>query len=156
TLNKDSQIFSIQTLQLYDLNDKGVFVKSSDNEQIQWTAPGPNLPPSLSKIETAHLPNLGVGQALELKYTLETKNIAISADKDAHFDPQNPRPAPAESSFAALWNDTVPSIQKNMTLKIPKNIPLYAIRLRIPDNLSVTEDTVDSMKVITFDLKGGL
>ncbi len=156
TLNQDSQNFSIQTLQFYDLDDKGNFVKSPDNDQVQWTAPGPNLPPSLSKIETARLPTLSAGQALELKYTLETRNIAISTDKDTHFDSQNPRPVPAESSFAVLWNDTIPSIQKNMTLKIPKNIPLYAIRLRAPDNLSVVEDTADSTKIISFDMKGTL
>jgi predicted secreted protein len=156
TLNKDSQDFSIQTLQLYDLDDKGNFVSSPQNDQVQWTSPGPNLPPSLSRIETAHLPDLGAGQALEVKYTLETKNIGISSDKETHFDSKNPRPVPAESSFAVLWNDTFPSLQKNMTLKVPKNIPLYAIRLRIPDSLSVVEDTVDSTKIISFDMKGTL
>ncbi len=156
TINEDSQTFELQTLQLYDLNDKNQFEKSNQKIQLEWATPGPNLPTALSKIKTAHLPALGAGQALEVKYTIETKNIAATIDKNNHFDEDHLRPVPAEPSFALLWNDYLPSIHKELSLKIPKNIPLYAVRQRLPENLAITEDTDGSQKVTLLQIKGTL
>lgn len=154
TINEDSQNFDLQTLQIYDLNDKNEFVKSDQKVQLEWATPGPNLPASLSKIKTARLPALSAGQALEVKYTIETKNIPDTVDKNTHFDEDHLRPVPAEPSFALLWNDYLPSIHKELTLKIPKNIPLYAVRQRLPDNLAITEDTEGTEKITHLEIQG--
>ncbi|HXL73886.1 MAG TPA: hypothetical protein VN963_09705, partial [bacterium] len=50
TINTDSQNFTIQNIQLYDLDDKGQFVKNPRKVDLTWVVPGPNLPQSLSKI----------------------------------------------------------------------------------------------------------
>jgi hypothetical protein len=156
TINSDSQTFTIQDLKIYDLNDKGQFVKESKPVDLIWSAPGPNLPETLSKIMTARLPNLSAGQAVEIKYTLETKNIDLLTNKDTHFDSQHPMPVPGEPSFALLWNDYLPSIKKELSLKVPKNIPLYAVRQRLPDNLAVTETTEDSENMTRLTINGTL
>ncbi len=154
TINKDSQTFTIQNLQIYDLNDKGQFVKESKPSDLTWSAPEPNLPETLSKIMTARLPNLSAGQAVEIKYTLETKNIDLLSDKDAHFDSQHLMPVPGEPSFALIWNDYLPSIRKELSLKVPKNIPLYAVRQRLPDNLEITSDTDGDRKLTHLAING--
>jgi hypothetical protein len=154
TINEDSQTFTIQNLQLYDLNDKGQFVKNPQKVDLTWSAPEPNLPQTLSKIMTARLPNLSAGQAVEIKYTLETKNIDLLTNKDTHYDSQHPMPVPGEPSFALIWNDYLPSIKKDLSLKVPKNIPLYAVRQRLPDNLAVTETTQDSENLTHLTING--
>jgi hypothetical protein len=156
TLNQDSQNFDVETLQIYNLNDKGQFVKSDEKAVLTWATPGPNLPASLAKIQTAHLPAIGAGQALEIKYTIETKNISTDVDKNTHFDSTHLRPVPAEPSFALLWNDYLPSVKKTLSLKIPKNIPLYAVRQRLPENLEITEDTTGPEKITNLNVKGNL
>ena len=82
TLNQDCQTLSVQTLQLYDLDEKGNFQKSQAKAGIKWTPPEENLPTSLSKITSARLPELNAGQALDLKYTLETKTSTLLAGKE--------------------------------------------------------------------------
>ncbi len=156
TINQESQNFNLQTLQIYDLNDKGQFEKDFKKAVLTWAAPAPNLPDSLSKIQTIRLPALEAGQALEIKYTLETKNINILSDKNVRFDAEHPRPVPAEPSFALLWNGYLPSIKKSLSLKIPKNIPLFAIRQRLPDNLEITEETAGAQKITDLTVNGAL
>jgi hypothetical protein len=156
TINKDSQTFVIQNLQIYDLNDQGQFVKDPKPADLTWSPLGPNLPDTLSKIMTARLPNLSAGQAVEIKYTLETKNIDLLTNKDTHFDYLHPMPVPGEPSFALLWNDYLPSIQKDLTLKVPKNVALYAVKQRLPDNLAVTETTEGSENLTHLTINGPL
>jgi hypothetical protein len=143
TINQDSQILNIETLKLYQLDEKGDFTPAPIQPQIQWVVPQDNLPLSLSKITSARLPELDAGQALELKYTLETKISALLIGKDIHKDPadaKKPHPVPPEPSFAFRWNDFTPSLEKDLTLKIPGNLELLGTRLRLPDNLVVEED----------------
>ena len=132
TLNLDSENFSVQKLQLYDLDPQGNFTKSSTPVEIQWMAPAPNLPLSLSKISTARLPELNANQALEIEYTLETKTSSMLLDKDIRVDGKKPRPVSPEASFAFRWNDFTPSLTKALTIRGPKAVALYASRLRIP------------------------
>ena len=147
TLNRESQDLTVQTLQLYNLADKGGFRKSGTPE-IQWTPPEADLPPSLSKIATARLPELNAGQALEVKYTLETKTV------DLLKTPQKVHPVEAEASFAFRWNDHVPSLKRELTVRIPKSLPLYGSRLRVPKNLVVTEEKTAQDTVDHFSLEG--
>ncbi|HXL74182.1 MAG TPA: hypothetical protein VN963_11225, partial [bacterium] len=99
---------------------------------------------------------LTAGQAVEIKYTLETKNIGLLNDKNLHFDSNHPMPVPGEPSFALLWNDYLPSLKKELSLKIPQNIPLYAVRQRLPDNLLITEDTDGSQKTTHLAIEATL
>jgi len=155
TLNQDSQTLTIQTLQLYDLDEKGNFTKSPLKAEIQWAVPEENLPLTLSKIATAKLPELGAGQALDLKYTLETKTSTLLADSDAQKEtkpgPRKTRPISAEGSFAFRWNDYVPSLNRELSIKVPKALELYATRLRIPKNLTMTEEKLPTKdKAVSF------
>jgi hypothetical protein len=154
TINSDSQNFTLQNLQLYDLNNQGQFVKDPKKVDLTWTVPGLNLPQSLSKIQTARLPDMTAGQAIEIKYTLETKNVGLLNDKNLHFDSEHLMPVPGEPSFALLWNDYLPSLKKELSLKIPKNIPLYAVRQRLPDDMAITEDTDGSQKITHLTIDG--
>lgn len=139
SINQDSETLTLQNLTLYHLDSKGRFVKADNQPQIQWVPPQENLPLSLSKITSARLPELNAGQALDLKYTLETKVSSILLDKDIHKEALKPHPVPVEGSFAFRWNDYTPSLQRELTLKIPGNLELYGARLRLPKDLAVTQ-----------------
>ena len=158
TLNQDSQTLAIQTLQLYDLDEKGNFVKSPTKAEIQWTVPEENLPTSLSKIATAKLPELGAGQALELQYSLETKTANLLVDNDSSKDPKTGarklHPIAAEGSFAFRWNDYVPSLKRELTMRVPKALELYATRFRVPKNLKITEEKLATKdKAVSFTME---
>ncbi len=152
TLNQECQTLNIQTLQLYDLDEKGNFTKSPEKAEIKWSAPEENLPTSLSKITSARLPELNADQALELKYSLETKTSTLLADKENKNEAGKPHPVPAEGSFAFRWNDYIPSLKRELIVKVPKALNLYATRLRIPKTLSITEDKLAKDKGVTFSM----
>ncbi len=142
SLNLDSQVFSLQTLRLYQLDDKGNFTPAPNQPQAQWVPPQANLPLSLSKITSVRLPELEAGQALEVKYILETKTSSLLIGKDMVHDAKKPHPVAAEASFAFRWNDFTPSLSRDLGLKIPATLELYGVRLRLPSNLAVDEPTV--------------
>jgi hypothetical protein len=149
TINQDSQTLNIEKLKLYQMDATGSFTPAAIQPQIQWVVPQDNLPLSLSKITSAHLPELEAGQVLELKYTLESKISALLVGKDIHKDPEDakkPHPVPPEPSFAFRWNDFTPSLEKDLTLKIPAGLDLLGTRLRLPPNLVVDEGKPDSSK----------
>jgi hypothetical protein len=126
TLNQDSETLTLETLKLFNLDEKGQFVDSNQPLELTWTPPEPNLPLSLSQVKTASLPELKAGQALEVRYTLETKTSTALLGKDIHQDPKDaekPRPVSPEGSFAFLWNDFVPSLKRDLTLRIPFAFP---------------------------------
>ncbi len=150
-LNQDTQTLTIQNLQLYDLDATGTFVKSDTKAEIQWAVPEVNLPLTLSKITSARLPELNAGQALELKYTLETKTSTLLLDKDKK-DTAKIHPVPAEGSFAFRWNDYTPSLKRDLTVKIPKVLELFATRLREPKSMAITEEKVENDKTLSFTL----
>jgi hypothetical protein len=139
SINQDSQNLSIQSLKLYEMDDKGVFTEAPIQPQIQWVPPQENLPISLSKLTSARLPELNAGQAMDLKYTLETKTAALLVDKDMHNDAKKPHPVAPEASFAFRWNDFTPSLAKDLTVKIPANLEIFGTRLRMPSGLAVTQ-----------------
>jgi hypothetical protein len=151
TLNKDSQTLTLQDLQLYDLNQDGTFSKSSAPVSLDWTSPEANLSPALTKIATAHLPEMNAGQALEIRYTLETKT-SILLDKDKLKEGVKFHPVPAEASFAFRWNDYTPSLKRDLMVQIPKDIPLYAVKLRLPKGLAIDEDKLSKVRSIHFSL----
>src|SRR5258708_731570 len=124
TINQETQNLNIQTLQLYNLNEKGNFVKSPTKAEVKWAAPEESLPTSLSKITSARLPELNAGQALELKYTLETRTSSLLADKDTHKDATKLHPVGAEGSFAFCWSDYVPSLNRELIVKVATGLNL--------------------------------
>ncbi len=142
SLNQDSQNLSIQTLKLYVLDDKGNFTPAEKQPQAQWIPPQENLPLSLSKLTSVRIPDLEAGEALEVKYTLETKTSALLVDKDMMKDPKKPHPIAPEASFAFRWNDYTPSLQRDLTLHIPSNLELFGARLRLPQNFTTDAPTV--------------
>jgi hypothetical protein len=153
TLNQDSESMTSQSVQLFDMDPKGNFVKSSAPASITWAPPEPNLPLSLSQIQTARLPELNAGQAMEVKYTLETKTVTLLSDKDIQKDPKNakkPHPVANEGSFAFRWNDYIPSLKRDLTIIIPKDLDLYGTRLRLPKSLLVEEVKGFKTKTIHF------
>ncbi len=142
TINQESQTLNIEKLKLYQMDANGNYQPASVQPQIQWVPPQDNLPLSLSKITSARLPELEAGQALELKYTLENKISSLLIGKDIHKDPEEakkPHPVPPESSFAFRWNDFTPSLEKDLTLKIPGGLELLGTRLRLPADLIIDE-----------------
>jgi hypothetical protein len=142
SLNQDSQNLNIQTLKLYEIDEKGDFVPADKQPQADWVPPQENLPISLSKITSVRLPELEAGQALEVKYTLETKTSALLVDKNAQGDLKKPHPVAPEPSFAFRWNDYTPSLQRDLALRIPPNLELFGVRLRLPQNFTAEEPTV--------------
>lgn len=156
TLNQDSETLTVQTLKMFNLDEKGGFVPSPDPVKLTWTPPEANLPLTLSQIKTAKLPELDAGQALEIRYTLETKTATLLVGKDIHKDPkdaQKPHPIAPEGSFAFLWNDFIPSLKRDLIIQIPKDMELYGTRLRMPQNLSIEEDkTSQKIKTIHFSM----
>ncbi len=152
TLNQDSQTLSVQTLNLYDLNNDGTLSRVSTPVTLDWSSPEPNLPGGLSKIATVHLPSLGAHQALEVAFTLETKISSLMSERDFKKDFKKPHPVPAEGSFAFSWNDYSPSLKRDLTLKMPSDLYLYAVRLRMPQNLLVTEEKHSKEKTIHFSM----
>jgi hypothetical protein len=104
--------------------------------------PQENLPLSLSKITSARLPELGANQALEVRYTLETRISSLLIGKDVHEDAKKPHPVPPEPSFAFRWNDYTPCLGKELTLKLPPNLELYGSRQRLPAELVVDDPKV--------------
>lgn len=142
SINQDSQILNIQTLKLYQQDAKGDFVPVDPQPQVTWVPPQDNLPLSLSKITSCRLPDLGAGQALEVKYSLETKTSSLLVDKDMLNNPTKPHPVAPEASFAFRWNDYTPSIRKDVTLRIPANLELFGARLRLPADFVSEEPTV--------------
>src|SRR5579859_7487177 len=147
TLNQESEDFSVQKLRLYPMDEKGGFGQPSDAE-IQWVPPEPNLPPALSKITSARLPELNAGEALEVEYTLETKTTELLKS------PQKIHPTEAEGSFAFRWNDYVPSMARQLTVKASQNVALYGKRLRIPKNMAVDEQKIGKDTLDRFSLEG--
>ena len=146
SLNLDSQTLSIQTLKLYDLDSKGGFVPADKQPQAQWVSPQENLPLGLSNITSVRLPELQAGQALEVKYALETKTSSLLIGKDMHNDPKKPHPVAPEAGFAFRWNDYTPSLQRDLSLKIPANMELFGARLRLPKDFVAVEPTVPKNK----------
>ena len=155
SINQDSQILNIQTLKLYQLDAKGNFVPADKQPQVTWVPPQDNLPISLSKITSCRLPDLEAGQALEVKYTLETKTSSLLVDKDMHNDPTKPHPVAPEASFAFRWNDYTPSLQRDLTLRIPSNLELFGVRLRLPANFASDAPTVPKGHEKTVHLSMG-
>jgi hypothetical protein len=158
TVNTDSETLTIQSLMLYDLDETGNYVKAQTQPQAQWVSLGENTPPSLSNIVSVHLPELEAGQALDLRYTLETKTSTLLANKDIQKNPSDakkPHPVPPEGSLAFRWNDFTPSLKRELTIQFPKDLLLYADRLRIPDSLQIEEDKNPAKtKTIHFLLEG--
>ncbi len=154
SLNEDSQIFSLQTLKLYQLDDKGNFTPAPDQPQAQFVSPQANLPLSLSKITSVRLPELEAGQALEVKYILETKTSSLLIGKDMTKDAKKPHPVAAEASFAFRWNDFTASLSRDLSLRIPGSLDLYGVRLRLPSNLAADEPTVpkNEEKTVHFSM----
>lgn len=153
SLNQDSQALTVETLQLYDLDNQGNFGKSPVTVELNWSPPEPNLPLSLSQVTTARLPELLPGQALDFKYTLETKTSSLLEKKDIHKDALKPHPVPAEASFAFEWNGHIPSLKRDLNVRIPKDVELYGSNLRIPKNLTIEEDKTDAkVKVVHFSM----
>lgn len=151
SLNQDSQALTVETLQLYDLDSQGNFGKSPVTVALNWSPPEANLPLSLSQVTTARLPELLPGQALDFKYTLETKTTSLLEKKDIHKDALKPHPVPAEASFAFEWNGHIPSLKRDLNVRIPKDVELYGSNLRIPKNLTIEEDKTNAkVKVIHF------
>ncbi|HJT24225.1 MAG TPA: hypothetical protein VJ873_06590, partial [bacterium] len=128
---------------------------SDKQPQVTWVPPQDNLPLSLSKITSCRLPDLSAGQALEVKYTLETKTSSLLVDKDMHNDPTKPHPVAPEASFAFRWNDYTPSLQRDLSLRIPGNLELFGARLRLPANFSSNEPTVPKGHEKTVHLSMG-
>ncbi len=159
TINQDSQNLNVETLKLYQMDANGNFTPASVQPQIQRVPPQENLPLSLSKITSVRLPELEADQALELKYTLESKISALLVGKDIHKDPEDakkPHPVPPEPSFAFRWNDFTPSLEKDLTLKIPGGLELLGTRLRLPTNLAVDESKPNSAREKTVHFSIGV
>jgi len=153
SINQDSQALTVETMQLYDLDNQGNFGKSPVTVALNWAPPETNLPLSLSQVTTAHLPELIPGQALDFKYTLETKTSSLLEKKDIHKDATKPHPVPAESSFAFEWNGHLPSLKRDLTVRIPQDVELYGSNQRIPKNLTSEEDKSDpKVKVMHFSM----
>ncbi len=152
TLNQNSQTLAVQTLNLYDLNKDGTFSRVSSPVSLEWTTPEPNLPEGLSKIVTVHLPVLAAHQALEVAYTLETKISSLMSERDFKKDFKKPHPVAAEGSFAFCWNDYTPSLKRDLTVKMPSDLSLYAVRLRMPQNLLVSEEKHSKEKTVHFSM----
>jgi len=134
TLNQDSQNLTVNHIEKYKLNAQNVFEKDdSVPVSVEFDPPQPNLPPALSNIATARLPDLDAGEALDITYTLTTHT------SDLLKSPTKQHPVAAEPSFAFRWNDYVPSLKRELTMRLPSILPLYAVRLRQPANLAITE-----------------
>jgi hypothetical protein len=134
TLNLESQDLTINQIQKYKLGPDGIFTKEpSDGVSVASTPPQPNLPPALSKIASFNLPALEAGEALDVKYTLTNHT------SDLLKSPTKQHPVAAEPSFAFRWNDYIPSMNRELTMRLSAQMPLYAIRLRQPVNLAVSE-----------------
>jgi hypothetical protein len=103
-----------------------------------------------------HLPELNANQALELEYTLETKTTTLLADKDIHEDAQKTHPVAVEPSFAFRWNDTMPALKRELSIKYPKLLPLLGVSLRSPNSMAVTEDKLSDPRTTRFSLNGVL
>jgi len=155
SLNQDSQILNIQALKLYQQDTKGNFVPVDPQPQVTWVPPQDNLPLSLSKITSCRLPDLGAGQALEVKYSLETKTSSLLVDKDMLNNPTKPHPVAPEPSFAFRWNDYTPSLQRDLSMRIPANLELFGARLRLPADFVSDEPTVPKGHEKTVHLSMG-
>ncbi len=147
TLNLESQDLTVNEIQKYKLGPDGTFTKESmEGVSVISEAPQPNLPPALSKIASYHLPDLAAGEALEVKYTL-TNHVSDLLKNG----PTKQHPVPAEPSFAFRWNDYTPSLKREMTMRLPSAMPLYAVRLRQPANLAISE-TGSPDRIIHFEM----
>jgi len=134
TLNLESQDLSVNQIQKYKLGTDGVFAKESmAGVSITSQPPQPNLPAALSKIASFSLPDLQAGEALDVNYTLTNHT------SDLLKNPTKQHPVAAEPSFAFRWNDYVASLNRELTLSLSTQMPLYAIRLRQPANLAISE-----------------
>jgi len=156
TVNQDSQALTIRTLRLFDLDPTaGTFKPTVEEAKAEWVAPGKDLTGSLSKIFTVQPPKIGANQALEVIYTLDTKISSLLQEKDPKEDPTKPHPVAAESSFAFLWNDHVPSVGRKLTLRTPQNVDLFGGRLRLPKELTTAEEELkEGGKVVRLSLEG--
>lgn len=153
-LNQDSQTLTVQSLQIYDIDANGNFTLSPVKPEMQLSAPAPDLPASLSKIVVVRLPEPGENQALEARYTLETKTSTLMSGKDISKEQNKPRLVAAEPSFAFRWNDFTPAMDRSLTIKVPKLVPLLGSRLRLPKALSVVEDRKTDPMVLHLSLAG--
>ncbi len=168
-INPDVQEFKVLALRRYTLQPDGTF-SHARNAEIISEPPARDLPNPLSRITAYRLPAMEAGEALEVLYTLRTLPPALprndarspgnrppSPEKDATATvTPTPEPVPlaAEPSFSYLWNDHVPSLKRELTIRTPKGLLLYGSRLRLPAALK-TEQTPDGLFQITrFTLDG--
>lgn len=146
TLNLESQDLTVNKIQKYKLGPDGNFSKEpSAGLSIVSQAPQTDLPPALSKIATYRLPPLGANEALNVEYTLTNHTSDLLKGPTKHH------PVPAEPSFAFRWNDFIPSLKREMTMRLSDKMPLYAVRLRQPSNLAISE-TGSPDRVIHFGM----
>ncbi|MGH7739478.1 MAG: hypothetical protein ACREL1_04955, partial [bacterium] len=146
TLNLESQDLTVNKIQKYKLGPDGNFLKeSSAGLSVVAQAPETNLPPALSKIATYRLPPLDAGEALNVEYTLTNHTSDLLKGPTKHH------PVPAEPSFAFRWNDFTPSLKRELTMRLSDKMPLYAVRLRQPPNLAITESGSPD-RVIHFEM----
>ncbi|HVM31567.1 MAG TPA: hypothetical protein VMU88_00390 [bacterium] len=146
TLNLESQDLTVDKIQKYKLGPDGTYAPESSGVSVSSQAPQPGLPPALSKIATFRPPDLSAGEALDLTYTLTNRTNNL-LDKG----PTKQHPVPAEPSFAFRWNDYTPCLQRQMTLRLSAQMPLYAVRLRQPANLAISE-TGSPLRTLHFEM----
>jgi hypothetical protein len=155
TLNQDSQNLNIDSLKLYKMDETGNFKAVDPQPQAQWIPPQENLPKSLSAITSVKLPDMEAGEALEVRYTLETKVSSLLVDKDIHDNPTKPHPVAPEASFAFRWNDYTASKGRELTMTIPPNLELFGSRQRIPSQMVVDDPKVERGKEKTIHMSLG-
>jgi hypothetical protein len=152
TLNTDSEVLKIQSLKRYSLNSDGTVSHSPFPGECKFSPPAPDLPPGLACVTVVQLPDLNAGEALEVRYTLETKTSSLPPSKPVSQGAPLLPPVRAEGSLAFSWNDFVPAMDRGLTVSFPKDLRLYAVNLRFPGNYQPVEQTVDSNRTLVFSV----
>jgi len=149
-LNTDCQELKIESLKRYNLNSDGTVVPSPFTGECKFAPPAPDLPPGLAGVTVVRLPELNAGEALEVRYTLQTKTSTLPPSKPVSQGALLLPPVRAEGSFAFSWNDFVPALNRGLTVTFPKDLRLYAVNLRFPANYQPVDQTAETTHSLVF------